>query len=196
MQVFDPQKREKAGNRTCVLILDGHSSHYTKEFLTYACDNNIILLGYPPHCTHALQGLDVVCFGKMKEIWKRVINKFEQEHQRAVTKNDFTFLFGTAYKEAFDRKTIKAAFRVTGVYPFNRTVITDSRIKPSMPTSVRGEFPLLQPSPVRVVLAAMDMNPHSPANTNISSVQSGPKRMRDPNIDPVLYSNSPSPSPK
>ena len=128
----------------------------------------------------------------------------------AVTKNNFTFLFETAYKEAFDRKTVKASFHVTGVYPFNRTVITDSQIKPSMPTSVQGKFPFHQPSPVRVVLAAIDMNPHSPANTNISSVQSGPiagasrlssdspspspKRRQDPNINPVLYSDSPSPS--
>ena len=37
------------------------------EFIQYARDNNIIVLGYPPHCTHALQGLDVVCFVKMKE---------------------------------------------------------------------------------------------------------------------------------
>ena len=148
----------------------------------------------------------------MKEIQKRVINKFEQEHQCAVSKNNFTFLFWTAYKEAFDRKTIKAAFCVTGVYPFDWTVITDSQIKPSMPMSVQGKFPLLQPSPVHIVLAAMDMNPHLPVNTDILSVQSGPiagpsrlcsdsfspslKWKQDPNINPVLYSDSPSPSPK
>ncbi|KAF9017946.1 hypothetical protein BDZ89DRAFT_1094196 [Hymenopellis radicata] len=51
---------EKITGRTRVLILDGHSSHYTLDFIQYACENNILVLGYPLHCTHALQGLDMV----------------------------------------------------------------------------------------------------------------------------------------
>ena len=74
---FDAQTRDKAEGRTRVLLLDGHSSHYTPELLEYARDQNIMILGYPPHCTHALQGLDVVCFARMKEAWKQVINEFE-----------------------------------------------------------------------------------------------------------------------
>lgn len=65
---FDAQTKEKAGGRTRVLLMDGHSSHYTRELLTYAKANNIVILAYPPHCTHALQGLDVVCFARMKEV--------------------------------------------------------------------------------------------------------------------------------
>ena len=60
--------------------MDGHSSHYTPELLDFARDNNIIILGYPPHCTHALQGLDVICFARMKEAWKKEIHKFEELH--------------------------------------------------------------------------------------------------------------------
>jgi len=48
--------------------MDGHASHFSLELLEYAQANNIEILGYPPHCTHALQGLDVVCFAKMKDI--------------------------------------------------------------------------------------------------------------------------------
>jgi DDE superfamily endonuclease len=65
--VFDAETKVKAGGETRILILDGHSSHYTLDFIDYARANNINLLGYPAHCTHALQGLDVVCFAKMKE---------------------------------------------------------------------------------------------------------------------------------
>jgi hypothetical protein len=64
---FDRQTRDKAAGETRVLLLDGHSSHHTPELLAFARENNIIILGYPPHCTHALQGLDVVCFTRMKE---------------------------------------------------------------------------------------------------------------------------------
>jgi len=67
------------GRKTSVLLLDGHSSHYTLDLTDYAQENNIILLRYLTHCTHALQGLDVVCFAKMKEAWKQEIVSFKEE---------------------------------------------------------------------------------------------------------------------
>ena len=99
--VFDPDTKEKARGKTRVLLLDGHSSHYTLEFIDYARENNIILLGYPAHCTHALQGLDVVCFAKMKEAWKQEIVSFEDEKMRKVLKSEFTFLWSHVYQTAF-----------------------------------------------------------------------------------------------
>ena len=59
---FDRQTREKAAGETRVLLLDGHNSHHSLDLLTFSHQNNIDILGYPPKCTHALQGLDVVCF--------------------------------------------------------------------------------------------------------------------------------------
>ncbi len=79
---FDPQTSAKADNKkeTCVLLMDGHSSHYTADLLEYCHGNNIEVYGYPPHCTHALQGLDVVCFAIMKECWKEELDTFEKLH--------------------------------------------------------------------------------------------------------------------
>ncbi|KAK0431224.1 hypothetical protein EV421DRAFT_1743282 [Armillaria borealis] len=74
----------------------------------------------------------------MKNEWKKVIHQFKQQHQRKVGKGNFTELFGQAYKSVFDPETIKAVFQM----------------KPSEPTSIKGAFPLLQPSPVRAVMAA------------------------------------------
>jgi len=77
---FDPQTKEKAGGCTHVLLMDGHSSHYSLKLLDCAWANNIVILGYPPHCTHVLQGLDVVCFAKMKNEFHSKIQKFEALH--------------------------------------------------------------------------------------------------------------------
>ncbi|EIN09157.1 hypothetical protein PUNSTDRAFT_67272, partial [Punctularia strigosozonata HHB-11173 SS5] len=52
IQDFDMQTREKAAGRTQYVYLDGPSSHYALPILRYAKENNIELLGYPPHCTH------------------------------------------------------------------------------------------------------------------------------------------------
>jgi hypothetical protein len=151
---FNEQTCDKAQGHTRVLILDGHSLHYTPELLEYARDHNIMILGYPPHCTHALQGLDVVCFARMKETWKQVIIDFEALHRAKVAKADFVGLFGKAYQIAFTKETIEVAFRVTGVYPFDRSVITEKQMQPSEATSVKGVFAVKYMSPIQAIVTA------------------------------------------
>ena len=205
--VFDPQTREKANSLPRFIILDGHSSHYSLEFIEHAHQNNIILLGYPPHCTHALQGLDVVCFARMKEAWREEIEAFEDQHIRPVAKADFASVFRRAYIRSFTPEPIKAAFRVTGVYPFNPTVISEKQMKLSLTTSVEGSFPLVQASPVRAVMAAFTtlpedsftMSPQTPVSQTSDSgrtQQTHPpsplsrKRHRSDVIDPSLLTPS------
>lgn len=118
--------------------MDGHSSHYTPKLLGFARANNIIILGYPPHCTHALQGLDVVCFARMKEAWKVEINAFEELHRCKITKGDFAQVFGTAFLKAFTNETVLSAFEKTGIHPFNPEVITAQQMKASLPSSNVG----------------------------------------------------------
>jgi len=113
-----------------------------------------MVLGYPPHCTHALQGLDVVCFARMKEDWKQVINEFETLHRARVTKADFISLFGQAYCHAFTKDTIEAAFQVTGIYPFDRTVITEKQMKSSEAMSTKGSFVVTYTSPVCAIVTS------------------------------------------
>jgi hypothetical protein len=60
---FDSQMTERAQGHYHCLFVDGHESHCSIEFLHYAINNKIIIISYPPHCMHALQGLDVTCFG-------------------------------------------------------------------------------------------------------------------------------------
>ena len=127
--------------------MDGHSSHYTADLLEYCLAHNIEVLGYPPHCMHALQGLDVVRFAKMKTIWKEEINEFEKLHKRGVQKEDFCAVFRRSYLRAFTSENIEAAFSATGIYPYNPDVIRLEQMKPAEATSVRSTFPLPQPSP-------------------------------------------------
>ncbi|EJC97428.1 uncharacterized protein FOMMEDRAFT_99555, partial [Fomitiporia mediterranea MF3/22] len=51
---FEPETREKAHGHTQVLIVDSHNSHYLFELLEVAVQHNVVLLEYPPYCTHAL----------------------------------------------------------------------------------------------------------------------------------------------
>jgi hypothetical protein len=151
---FDPQTAAKACGRERLLLVDGHSSHTSTTFLAEAKARNITVLAYPPHCTHALQGLDVVCFAKLKKMWVDECAAFEQRMTRKVTKADFLLVFGTAFLKAFDPATVKAAFSATGIHPFNPDAISASQMKPSEVFSTHATFPLPQTSPVRAVMAA------------------------------------------
>ncbi|EIW54948.1 DDE-domain-containing protein, partial [Trametes versicolor FP-101664 SS1] len=145
---FDKYTKEKAAGRRRLLLVDGHSSHYTFEFLDYARKNNIHILCYPSHSTHVYQGLDVVIFSVLKQHWKRARDTLERRGEK-VTKATFLSVYGGAHVAALTPENIKAAFRKTGVEPFNPDVITADLMAPSLETSSRGHLPFVQTSPVR-----------------------------------------------
>jgi len=76
--------------------------------------------------------------------------------RRSVTKADFTKVFGTAFLRAFTKDSILAAFKATGIHPFNPDIIKPAQMKPSEATSVKGGFPLQHASPVMAVMAAFN----------------------------------------
>ena len=49
-----------------MLILDGHGSHLTMEFMDYCWDHKIVPFLLPPHLTHLLQPCDVGIFQPIK----------------------------------------------------------------------------------------------------------------------------------
>lgn len=173
--------------------MDGHSSHYTADLLEFCLAHKIKVYGYPPHCTHALQGLDVVCFAKMKDIWKAKLHTFEKLHGRGVNKEDFLEVWGWAYKTAFTKENILVAFEATGIRPFNPNIIKPEQMKPAEVTSTVATFPLPQSSPTRRVITAFydyqftdsGLHPDSPSRTEPlgtpprDNTPSTPKRSHD-----------------
>jgi hypothetical protein len=61
-KVFHPHTKDKAGNRSQLLIVDGHSSHVNLKFIEWADHHQILIMILPPHSTHCLQPLDVGLF--------------------------------------------------------------------------------------------------------------------------------------
>lgn len=174
MNDFDKQTRDKAGDEPRALFLDGHSSHYSKKLLDAAKERNIHIFGYPPHCTHALQGLDVVCFGSMKAEFSHEINTFEAENGRGVDKPDFAGVFGRAFLRAFTEETVRAAFSKTGIVPFNPNVVSPTQMKPSEVTSLKGTFPLPQPPSISMLTAAVYSEPITAFDRDPSHAEAPP----------------------
>ena len=192
IHVFDADTREKANGRRRVLLVDGHGSHLTLEFINYARQANITIICYPPHTTHLLQGLDVVAFAQLKRTYARHVKAFETYTGRSVRKGDFGKVFGHAFLEAFTPTLVKKMFKATGVVPFNPSRIDMEKLKPSKAVSIMGTFPLEQPKVVRVVMAAFGPLPTaSPVRAPLLNNDGTPMH-----IDPALASINTSATPR
>jgi len=67
-------------NEPVLLLLDGHGSHKTLGAVECARGHGIILLCFPPHCTHKMQPLDVSFFGPHKRYYKQETDKWMTSH--------------------------------------------------------------------------------------------------------------------
>ena len=52
-----------------LLLLDGHSSHYTPSVIIKVAEEGIIMFCLPPHSTHLTQHLDKGCCLILKRYW-------------------------------------------------------------------------------------------------------------------------------
>jgi hypothetical protein len=102
-----------------LLILDGHGSHHTIEFIQYCDNHDIIPFGLPPHLTHLLQPLDVVVFQPLKHYHAKELDIMVRDGIFNITKLEFLSIIETVRKQAFKRNTILSSFRKTGIYPLD-----------------------------------------------------------------------------
>jgi len=49
-----------------LILMDNHSSHVNLSVIQFARVNFIIIVTFPPHCSHKLQPLDVTVYGPFK----------------------------------------------------------------------------------------------------------------------------------
>jgi hypothetical protein len=93
-QVFDRCTKQRAG-RWRLLILDGHGSHLTMDFISYCDRHRILLLVLPPHSTHALQPLDVALFKPLSQSYSHELTTFLHQAQglTSIKKGDLFQLF-------------------------------------------------------------------------------------------------------
>ena len=148
---WDNKTKTKARTQTRLLVVDGHSSHYTLGSLEYARTNNIVVLCYPSHSTHVYQGLDVVIFSILKHAWSDERDKFEAQGS-PVTKLNFMSVYAKAHIRTFTKHNIRAAFAKTGIVPHNPNVITTEMMAPSLETSTLSMLLLGLATPVHEVV--------------------------------------------
>lgn len=120
-QVFDRYTTAKARRGWRLLLLDGHGSHITADFIDFCDANRILLAIFPPHSTHSLQPLDVVLFSPLSRNYTTQLNRNSQRSQglTSVKKSDFYSNFYAAWSSTMRQELIVKSFSATGVWPMD-----------------------------------------------------------------------------
>ena len=144
--------------RPLLLIMDGHSSHYSPDMIRIAADEGILLFVLPPNTTNLTQPLDKGVFAALKVAWKQVCHRFLMENPgRVISRYDFSTLLHEAWDECMTIKNIKSGFQTTGICPFNKDAVTlpgEDKLKEFNPHSLAMQtglkyIPLYSSSPMR-----------------------------------------------
>ncbi|KAG8868573.1 hypothetical protein FRC20_003127 [Serendipita sp. 405] len=155
IKLFDKATQGIASEGPRLLHADGHGSHLSGEFLHYAIEHNIVVLGYPPHTTHLLQGLDVVLFSPLKNSYAKLAEDFHMANHQDVNKSDFLAIMGKAVEQSFSKENILMAWKKTGLRPVDPSVIGPELLAPSRVFSSEETFPVTPPSPIRNLVAGL-----------------------------------------
>ena len=133
-KVFEPYTAPQAAGKR-LLLLDGHDSHCTSQFIDFCYEKDIIPLCLPPHSTHLLQPLDIGIFGPLAKAYKKSIeNNSRSGGCYSIDKRDFLEHYTRASSEAITSDNIASSWAAAGLYPFNpAAVIAKLPLRPKTP---------------------------------------------------------------
>ena len=137
--------------RPLLLLLGGHWSHYQPSFIHSAAEEEVIVFCLPPHATHLTQPLDKGCFGPLKMFLREECLNFMASHPgQVVTRFNFSRLFSKAWGKAMTIPNILAGFKVTGIYPFDRSALVADTPKKALAKKKGLQYiPVITPRPSR-----------------------------------------------
>ena len=119
-------------DRPVVLLLDSVSSHVNNTAFMNAKSKGIELYRIVPNATHLMQPLDKGVFGPLKSKWHLVARKYTRENPgRCIGKEIFAQKLTEAFLQFYKPLTIINAFRSSGIYPVDATVITSETLRPA-----------------------------------------------------------------
>jgi len=132
---FNRSTKDRSVGSYRLLILDGHESHHSAEFMRYCEENKIITLCMPAHASHLLQPLDVGCFGPLKKAYGREIERLMRCSINHISKTEFFPAFYAAHQATITESNIRGGFRGAGLAPLDpENVISKLDIQLRTPT--------------------------------------------------------------
>ena len=109
-----------------LLIYDNFEAHLSKAVLNLAKEHGVTILTLPPHSTQKLQPLDVGVMGPFKTAYNAAIDLWMLHNPgKTFTIYQAAASVGLAFLKAITPSNIVAAFKKTGIFPYDRNVFID-----------------------------------------------------------------------
>ncbi|KAJ8376193.1 hypothetical protein SKAU_G00067730 [Synaphobranchus kaupii] len=144
-----------------LLLLDNHSSHVSIPAIHFCKENGIILLTFPPHCSHKLQPLDRGVFGPFKRRFNVAMDYWLKTHaDTPATICDLPGVAAQTLPLACSQKNIMAGFQCSGIWPFNPQIFSEDEFSPSSVTD-RPAPPATVPEPTSSLVLFVATDPTS-----------------------------------
>jgi hypothetical protein len=116
--VYLPETKPHDPNQWRILLLDGHVTHTSPEFMYKCWQNRVQCVYLPAHTSHKTQPLDVGCFSPIKTYFDEAIRQFPTSKATSpAQKQRFLLAYYEAYTRAFTPRTCRNAFKGAGCWP-------------------------------------------------------------------------------
>lgn len=110
-----------------LLLLDNHCSHVNIAVVEKAKENNVIMLSFPPHCSHNLQPMDVGVYGPFKNYVNRAQTAWMHNNPgKTMTIYDIPGVVKESLPLALNPANIMSGFKASGIWPLNADIFQDS----------------------------------------------------------------------
>lgn len=118
-----------------LLLLDNHQSHIDIFVVEKAKSNSIIMLSFPPHCTHRLQPLDVGVNAPFKNYCAKAQDNWLRNNPgKTMSIYEIPEIVRYALPLAVTPVNVMSAFRKAGIWPYDPNVFTEDDYAPSYVT--------------------------------------------------------------
>jgi hypothetical protein len=153
-------KRSKGAYR--MLVMDGHDTHVSDDFLAKCKVMNIIPVCMPAHSSHLCQPMDVSVFGPFKRAYTKKIEKLTRLRITNVDKVDFLEAIKDAIPEAFTEENVRSGFEAAGIVPLDpHKVLSQLTIRHATPEGAISSGTAGGPWTPKTPHTAQDFKRHS-----------------------------------
>ena len=102
------------------MVLDEHKFHITLDVLQKAKTCGLDMISLPSHTSHALQPLDVACFGPFKKAFRAYRDLWNMQGKgNNINKEHLAQWASLALEKALTPPNIRAGFKGCGIWPLN-----------------------------------------------------------------------------
>lgn len=99
-----------------LLLIDNHESHLSVQSINLAKEHGLVIVTFPPHCSHKLQPLDISIYGPLKCYYNSGCNDWLLNHPgRPLSIYDVAEVSAQAYYKSFTPENIAAGFKKSGI---------------------------------------------------------------------------------